>query len=118
MCDLQLGCQRRYSFHKGREIRTHCHEAKITRTVPKSVGHHGMDVPIVPKVQLILCRQSPLEHDHLCKTIHNLSLFYTHHFALVFPPLNVPLLLYKHIRSLSLPSMIQNLDPICLQACS
>lgn len=49
--------------------------------------------------------QSPLELDHLRKTIHNLSLFYTNHFALVFPPLNVSLLLYKQIRSLSLPSM-------------
>ena len=56
--------------------------------------------------------QSPLEPDHLRKTIHNLSLFYTHHFTLVFPPLNAPLLLYKQIRNLSLPSMAQSEDNI------
>lgn len=103
--NLQLGCQRRHSFHKGREIRTGRHEAKATRAVPQSTGYHGMNFPTVPKASLTLHLQSPLELDRLRKTIHNLSLFYTHHFGLTFPPLNVPLLLYKQIRCLSLPSM-------------
>ena len=64
-----------------------------------------MDVPIVLNARLTYYLQSPLELDHLRKTIHKLSLFCTHHFALVFPPPNVHLLLYKQIRNLSLPSM-------------
>lgn len=75
-----------------------------------------MDILSVPKAQLTLYMQSPLEPDNLRKAIHNLSLFYTHHFALVFPPLNVPLLLYKQIRKLSLPSMAQPLGTIRSQA--
>ncbi len=51
--------------------------------------------------------KSPLEPDHLRKAIHNLSLFYRHHFELVFPPLNAPLLLYKHMRDLAVPSKRQ-----------
>ena len=115
---LQLGCQRRHSFHKGREIRARCYETKSTRTVPQSIGYYGMDVPVVLEARLTLYLQSPLELDHLRKTIHNLSLFYAHHFTLIFPPLNAPLLLYKQIRNLSLPSIAQYLDPIRLQACS
>ena len=107
-----MGCQRRYSFHKGREISTGCHQAKTTRTVPQSIGYTGTDVPIVLEAQLTWDLQSPLEPDHLRKTIHNLSLFYAHHFTLVFPPLNAPLLLYKQIRNLSLPSMAQSEDTI------
>ena len=68
-----------------------------------------MDIPIVLKAQLTLNLQSPLELDYLRKTIHDLSLFYTHHFELVFPSLNVTLLLYKQIRNLSLPSMPRSL---------
>lgn len=77
-----------------------------------------MDILPVLKAQLTLYMQSPLEPDNLRKVIHNLSLFYTHHFTLVFPPLNVPLLLYKQIRKLSLPSMAQTLDTIRPQAFS
>ena len=107
-----MGCQRRHSFHKGCEISTGCHEAKTTRTVPQGIGYNGTDAPIVLEAQLTLDLQSPLELDHLRKTIHNLSLFYTHHFKLVFPPLNAPLVLYKQIRNLSLPSMAQSEDTI------
>ena len=107
-----MGCQRRCSFYKGREIRTGCHEAETTRTVPQSIGYNGTDVPILLEAQLTLDLQSPLELDHLRKSIHNLSLFYTHHFTLVFPPLNAPLLLYKHIRNLSLPSMARSDDTV------
>ena len=64
-----------------------------------------MDTLDVSKGRLTLYLQSPLGLDHLRKTIHNLSLFYTHHFQLVFPPLNAPLLLYKQIRNLSLPCL-------------
>ena len=64
-----------------------------------------MKVRNILRAWLILYLQSPLEPDHLRKTIHNLSLFYTYHFELVFPPLNFSLLLYKQIRNLSLPSM-------------
>lgn len=66
-------------------------------------------VPAVMKQRLpaqylkALDTTSPLVLDQLRKTIHNLSLFYTHHFALIFPPLNVPLILYKQIRNLSIP---------------
>ena len=77
-----------------------------------------MDIFSVVKAQLTLYIQSPLEPDNLREAIHNLSLYYTHHFTLVFPPLNVPLLLYKQIRKLSLPSMAQSLDNIRPQAFS
>ena len=107
-----MGCQRRHSFYKGREVRTGCDEAKITRTVPQSFGYNGTDIPLSLEAQLTLDLQSPLELDHLRKTIHNLSLFYTHHFKLVFPPLNAPLLLYKQIRNLSLPSMARSKDTV------
>ena len=105
-----MGCSRRRSFHKGREISAGCYEAKTSRTVPQSIGYNGTGVPLVLEAQLTLDLQYPLELDHLRKTIHNLCLFYTQHFTLVFPRLNAPLLLYKQIRNLSLPSMAQSQD--------
>ena len=52
---------------------------------------------------LALDTTSPLKAGYLRKTIHNTCLLYHHHFQLDFPPLNMPLLLYKHIRGLALP---------------
>ncbi|KAK4694541.1 RNA polymerase I-specific transcription initiation factor RRN7, partial [Lecanoromycetidae sp. Uapishka_2] len=57
-------------------------------------------------------RASPLQPDHLRKTIHNLSTYYTHHFKLIFPPINAHLLLYKQIRYLALPITLHPLTLI------
>lgn len=100
-----------------------CYLGTILLRLPVSIGEMHRwavreDIPFIRAVRFVpaimkqrlpaqylkaLDTTSPLELDQLRKTIHNLSLFYTHHFALVFPPLNAPLLLYKQIRNLSLP---------------
>ncbi|KAL8873053.1 MAG: hypothetical protein Q9174_001423, partial [Haloplaca sp. 1 TL-2023] len=44
-----------------------------------------------------------LEPDNLRKTVQELSLFYSYRFKITIPPLNYPLLLFKHVRDLALP---------------
>ena len=61
---------------------------------------------LCPIFNQLTLSKSPLEPDHLRKAIHSLSLFYRHHFELVLPPLNTPLLLYKHIRDLAIPGKL------------
>ncbi|KAL8924851.1 MAG: hypothetical protein Q9172_002470 [Xanthocarpia lactea] len=46
---------------------------------------------------------SILRADDLRKTVHELSLFYSHNFKMNFPVLNQPLVLFRHVRSLALP---------------
>lgn len=55
---------------------------------------------------LVLDTTSALEPDQLGKAVHNLGLFYRHHFAISLPPLNAPLLLFKHIKDLALPASL------------
>lgn len=100
-----------------------CYLGTVLLRLPVSIGEMHRwavreDIPFIRAVRFIpiamkqrlpaqylraLDTTSPLEPDNLRKTIHNLSLFYTYHFELVFPPLNFSLLLYKQIRNLSLP---------------
>lgn len=53
---------------------------------------------------LMLDTTSPLERDQIGTAVNNLDFYYRHHFAINLPPLNAPLLLYKYIRELALPS--------------
>jgi len=46
---------------------------------------------------------APLNGDTFHKTILNQIDFFHTKFEMVFPPLNVPLLLFKHVRDLGLP---------------
>jgi len=47
--------------------------------------------------------RTPLKGDSLNKSVVQLVGFFGKEFELVFPPLNTPVLLYKHLRDLSLP---------------
>ena len=44
--------------------------------------------------------------DQIREAVDNVGRFYSHHFQVLLPPLNTPLLLYKHIMSLALPISI------------
>ena len=46
---------------------------------------------------------SALELDQLRGAVNDLVRFYSHHFGVILPPLNAPLLLFKYVRSLALP---------------
>ena len=59
-----------------------------------------------PEYSLILDTTSALEPDQIGKAVRNLGLFYRHHFAINLPPLNAPLLLFKHIKDLALPTIL------------
>ena len=52
---------------------------------------------------LMLDTTAPLELDQVGMAVHNLGLYYRHHFAVILPPLNVLPLLFKHIKELALP---------------
>jgi RNA polymerase I-specific transcription initiation factor RRN7 len=47
--------------------------------------------------------RAPLKGGTLCGAALDLVEFYNLHFEMVFPPLNYPLLIFKHIRDLGLP---------------
>ncbi len=49
--------------------------------------------------------RAPLEGVALYVTALELVEFYNLYFEMVFPPLNSPLLIFKHIRDLGLPGM-------------
>jgi RNA polymerase I-specific transcription initiation factor RRN7 len=48
--------------------------------------------------------REPLRASNLQKTVFNLVNLYHSNFEMGFPPLNFPLLIYKHMRNLGLPS--------------
>ncbi len=47
--------------------------------------------------------RAPLNGAKLDGTVLELIVFYNLHFEMVFPPLNYPLLLFKHVSDLGLP---------------
>ena len=47
--------------------------------------------------------RAPLKQANLHKTVLELMEFFHLQFEMVFPPLNYPLLLFKHVRDLGLP---------------
>lgn len=47
--------------------------------------------------------RSELEGSDLHRAVLGLTEFYNLHYEMVFPALNVPILLFKHIRDLALP---------------
>ena len=53
--------------------------------------------------------RAPLKEASLYKTVLELVEFYHLQFEMVFPPLNYPLLLFKHIRDLGLPGKFSNM---------
>lgn len=57
--------------------------------------------------------KAPLKGYTLHQTVGELIVFFGIHFEMVCPPLNTPLLLYKHIHDLGLPGMFlfQSLIP-------
>lgn len=59
-----------------------------------------------PELMLALDTTTALEPDDLRKAIHELIIYYNHHFGIIFPPLNAPLLLFRHMKDLSLPSSV------------
>ena len=50
--------------------------------------------------------RSPLKGTSIYGAILEMVEFYHIHFEMVFPPLNSPLLIFKHVRDLGLPSKI------------
>ena len=56
-----------------------------------------------PEYSAALDTTSAPESDQIRETTDNLGRFYKYHFAIDLPPLNAPLLLFKHIRDLALP---------------
>ena len=100
-----------------------CYLAMIILRLPISMGElHRYaireDIPYIRAIRFVpaemkrrlpagyilaLDTTTPLKPGHLRKAIHNTCLLYHHHFQLDLPPLNTPLLLYKHVRDMALP---------------
>ena len=100
-----------------------CYIAMILLRLPVSMGElHRYavreDIPYIRAVRFVpaamkkrlpaelllaLDTTFPLKPDHLRRAIHNTCLFYQVRFQLGIPPLNTPLLLYRHVRDLALP---------------
>ena len=53
--------------------------------------------------------RAPLKEPSLYKIVLELVEFYNLQFEMIFPPLNYPLLLFKHIRDLGLPGKFSNM---------
>ena len=105
------------------ETQAICYIATILLRLPLSMGElHRYavreDLPYVRAVRFVpaamkkrlpaefmlaLDTAFPLKRDQLRKAIHNICLLYQKHFQLEFPTLNMPLLLYRHVRDLALP---------------
>lgn len=103
-----------------------CYLAAIILRLPISISElHGCayreDVPYIRAIRFVpadmkkrlpaeyvkaLDTTSPLAFDHLRRAIHQTCLLCQHHFKLELPPLNSPLLLYKHVKDLALPTAV------------
>lgn len=100
-----------------------CYLGMILLRLPVTVGdlHHWAvreDIPFVRAIRIVpaiikeklpseyllmLDTTAPLERDQVGLAVHNLGLYYRHHFAVSLPPLNGPLLIIKYINDLALP---------------
>ena len=56
--------------------------------------------------------REPLKAATLHRTVSQLVQFYHLQFEMVFPPLNFPLLIYKHMRNLGLPGKKESLHVV------
>lgn len=103
-----------------------CYLAAIILRLPISISElHGYayreDVPYIRAIRFVpadmkrrlpaeyvkaLDTTSPLAFDHLRQAIHQTCLLCQHHFKLELPPLNTPLLLYRHVKDLALPTAV------------
>jgi RNA polymerase I-specific transcription initiation factor RRN7 len=54
--------------------------------------------------------RTPLRGGALQDAVLELVEFYNLHFEMVFPPLNYPLLIFKHVRDLGLPGKSLRID--------
>ena len=103
-----------------------CYLAAIILRLPISISEihdyaYREDVPYIRAIRFVpadmkkrlpaeyvkaLDTTSPLAFDHLRRAIHQTCLLFQHHFKLDMPPLNTPLLLYKHVNDLALPTAV------------
>lgn len=103
-----------------------CYLAAIILRLPISISElhdyaYREDVPYIRAIRSVpadmkkrlpaeyvkaLDTTSPLAFDHLRRAIHQTCLLYQHHFKLELPPLNTPLLLYKYVKDLALPTAV------------
>lgn len=70
-----------------------------------------MKIRLPPSLATSLEVRAPLNGVKLQQTVQSLLRFFRREFDLIFPSLNAPLLLYKHITNLGLPGM--SLDDVC-----
>ena len=103
-----------------------CYLGMVLLRLPVTMGdlHHWAvreDIPFVRAIRIVpaiireklpseyllmLDTTAPLERDQVGLAVHNLGLYYRHHFAVILPPLNAPLLIFKYIKDLALPTSL------------
>ena len=111
-----------------------CYMGMMLLRLPIGIGEFHRwatqgDIPFIRAIRLVpdiikgklpaeyfnaLDTTTTLELDQLRSVVNDLVRFYSHHFGLILPRLNAPLLLFKYIRSLALPDQPV---PKCSKSC-
>lgn len=107
--NMQLDYTPGYPLYQGYKVHSPRYERQTLSRVSRYSRRHCKSsmrpVTNVKKLELIVAPKQIPKPEHLHRGFMDLAMYYQRRFEVAIPPLNSPIILYRHIKRLAIPSM-------------